>query len=67
GSYDGYARTWTTDGRLASTLGHHKGPTFALKWNKNGNFILSAGFDIEVDPSFHFFKRKLLILMYLFH
>ncbi|EFX61954.1 hypothetical protein DAPPUDRAFT_271400 [Daphnia pulex] len=47
GSYDGYARTWTTDGRLASTLGHHKGPTFALKWNKNGNFILRAGFDIE--------------------
>ncbi|EFX69301.1 hypothetical protein DAPPUDRAFT_253694 [Daphnia pulex] len=45
GSYDGYARIWTTDGRLASTLGQHKGPTVALKWNKNGNYILSAGFD----------------------
>ncbi|KAJ8870768.1 hypothetical protein PR048_027067, partial [Dryococelus australis] len=45
GSYDGYARIWTTDGRLASTLGQHKGPIFALKWNKRGNFILSAGVD----------------------
>lgn len=34
-----------TDGRLASTLGQHKGPIFALKWNKKGNYILSAGVD----------------------
>lgn len=45
GSYDGYARIWTTDGRLSSTLGQHKGPIFALKWNKRGNYILSAGVD----------------------
>jgi transducin (beta)-like 1 len=45
GSYDGYARIWTTEGRLASTLGQHKGPIFALKWNKEGNYILSAGVD----------------------
>ncbi|EFX69349.1 hypothetical protein DAPPUDRAFT_329211 [Daphnia pulex] len=45
GSYDDYARIWTTYGRLASTLGQHKGPTFALKWNKKGNYILSAGVD----------------------
>ncbi|CAH2237444.1 jg12780, partial [Pararge aegeria aegeria] len=45
GSYDGYARIWTTDGTLASTLGQHKGPIFALKWNKRGNYILSAGVD----------------------
>ncbi len=45
GSYDGYARIWTTDGKLASTLGQHKGPIFALKWNKKGNYILSAGVD----------------------
>lgn len=32
-----------TDGRLARTLGQHKGPIFALKWNKRGNYILSAG------------------------
>ena len=32
-------------GDLASTLGQHKGPIFALKWNKKGNFILSAGVD----------------------
>jgi transducin (beta)-like 1 len=45
GSYDGYARIWTTDGSLTSTLGQHKGPIFALKWNKKGNYILSAGVD----------------------
>jgi transducin (beta)-like 1 len=45
GSYDGYARLWRTDGRLISTLGQHKGPIFALKWNHKGNYILSAGVD----------------------
>uniref|UniRef100_A0A023FUZ6 Putative beta-transducin family wd-40 repeat protein n=1 Tax=Amblyomma parvum TaxID=251391 RepID=A0A023FUZ6_AMBPA len=45
GSYDGFARIWTTDGHLASTLGQHKGPIFALKWNRKGNYILSAGVD----------------------
>uniref|UniRef100_A0A8C6U1U3 Transducin beta like 1 X-linked n=1 Tax=Neogobius melanostomus TaxID=47308 RepID=A0A8C6U1U3_9GOBI len=45
GSYDGFARIWTKDGNLASTLGQHKGPIFALKWNKKGNSILSAGVD----------------------
>ncbi|XP_066141889.1 F-box-like/WD repeat-containing protein TBL1XR1 [Euwallacea fornicatus] len=45
GSYDGYARIWNTNGILASTLGQHKGPIFALKWNKKGNYILSAGVD----------------------
>ncbi|KAL4220630.1 Transducin (beta)-like 1 X-linked receptor 1 [Mactra antiquata] len=45
GSYDGYARLWSTEGRLLNTLGQHKGPIFALKWNKQGNYILSAGVD----------------------
>lgn len=45
GSYDGYARIWTTSGTLRNTLGQHKGPIFALKWNKKGNYILSAGVD----------------------
>jgi len=45
GSYDGYARIWNTEGKLVSTLGQHKGPIFALKWNKKGNYILSAGVD----------------------
>ncbi|VDP51480.1 unnamed protein product [Schistosoma curassoni] len=31
--------------RLATTLGQHKGPIFALKWNKKGNYILTAGVD----------------------
>ncbi|KAG0428402.1 hypothetical protein HPB47_024616 [Ixodes persulcatus] len=50
GSYDGFARIWTTDGRLASTLGQHKGPIFALKWNRKGNYILSAGVDKVSSP-----------------
>ncbi|XP_030782149.1 F-box-like/WD repeat-containing protein TBL1Y isoform X3 [Rhinopithecus roxellana] len=45
GSYDGFARIWTENGNLTSTLGQHKGPIFALKWNKKGNYILSAGVD----------------------
>lgn len=45
GSYDGFARIWNGDGTLISTLGQHKGPIFALKWNKRGNYILSAGVD----------------------
>lgn len=45
GSYDGFARIWSSDGKLISTLGQHKGPIFALKWNKSSNYILSAGVD----------------------
>jgi len=45
GSYDGFARIWSTSGDLKETLGQHKGPIFALKWNKSGNYILSAGVD----------------------
>lgn len=30
---------------MSNTLGQHKGPIFALKWNKRGNYILSAGVD----------------------
>uniref|UniRef100_A0A0N4W1C8 WD_REPEATS_REGION domain-containing protein n=1 Tax=Haemonchus placei TaxID=6290 RepID=A0A0N4W1C8_HAEPC len=45
GCYDGFARIWTAEGRLRCTLGAHKGPIFALKWNSKGDFILSAGVD----------------------
>lgn len=38
-------------GNLASTLGQHKGPIFALKWNKKGNSILSAGVDKVVKDT----------------
>ncbi|VDN59183.1 unnamed protein product [Dracunculus medinensis] len=54
GCYDGYARVWATDGRLRYTLGAHKGPIFALKWNHRGDKILSAGVDkttIVWDPT----------------
>ena len=30
---------------LPNDTGQHKGPIFALKWNKKGNYILSAGVD----------------------
>ena len=38
-------RIWDTNGQQEKTLGQHKGPIFALKWNKTGNYILSAGVD----------------------
>ena len=41
----GISRIWSTTGKLEKTLGQHKGPIFALKWNKTGNYILSAGVD----------------------
>lgn len=45
-------------GNLASTLGQHKGPIFALKWNKKGNFILSAGVDkVNQELSCSFVSR----------
>ena len=43
---------------MVSTLGQHKGPIFALKWNKKGNYILSAGVD-KVTTTVHL---SLLIL-----
>ncbi|VDP93226.1 unnamed protein product [Echinostoma caproni] len=45
GSYDGYARVWHINNRIAMTLGQHKGPIFALKWNRKGNCILTDGVD----------------------
>ncbi|CAI6371548.1 unnamed protein product [Macrosiphum euphorbiae] len=45
GTYDGYGRIWNRDGRISSILGQHNGPILAIKWNKNGNYILSAGVD----------------------
>ncbi|CAJ0935202.1 unnamed protein product, partial [Mesorhabditis belari] len=54
GCYDGFARIWdTTNGQLHSTLGAHKGPIFALRWNPSGDLVLSAGVDkstIVWDP-----------------
>lgn len=39
-------------GNLQKTLGQHKGPIFALKWNRKGNYILTAGVD-KVGTSHH--------------
>lgn len=32
-------------GQLHTTLGAHKGPIFALRWNPLGDLVLSAGVD----------------------
>lgn len=45
GSYDGLARIWSKDGKLKMTLEQHKGPIFALKWNKKGDLLLSGSID----------------------
>lgn len=45
GCYDGVARVWDMNGNLIYSLGVHRGPIFALKWNKRGDRILSAGVD----------------------
>ncbi|KAH8369040.1 hypothetical protein KR200_009089, partial [Drosophila serrata] len=45
GGHDGLARIWKADGQLVSTLSQHNGPIFALKWNKGGKYILTAGVD----------------------
>ena len=45
GSYDGVARIWTEKGQLRNTLAKHKGPIFSLKWNKSGDYLLSASVD----------------------
>uniref|UniRef100_A0A915DF55 Uncharacterized protein n=1 Tax=Ditylenchus dipsaci TaxID=166011 RepID=A0A915DF55_9BILA len=66
GCYDGYARVWSTDGRLLYTLGAHKGPIFALKWNRRGDKILSAGVDkttIVWDP----IRGEKQIQQFMFH
>jgi transducin (beta)-like 1 len=45
GSYDGVARIWARNGALIHTLRGHKGPIFSLKWNKQGNYLLSGSYD----------------------
>lgn len=45
GFYDGQARIWSPEGELVKTLCEHKGPIFSIKWNKKGNYLLSAGVD----------------------
>ena len=34
-----------TLGSLRNTLNKHKGPIFSLKWNKNGEYVLSGSVD----------------------
>ncbi|KAK2557563.1 F-box-like/WD repeat-containing protein TBL1XR1 [Acropora cervicornis] len=43
--YDGQARIWNPEGELVRLLSDHKGPIFSIKWNKKGNYLLSAGVD----------------------
>ncbi|KAG0289261.1 hypothetical protein BGZ98_003916 [Dissophora globulifera] len=45
GFYDGQARIWTQRGQLRYLMSQHRGPIFALKWNKKGNYILTGSLD----------------------
>eukprot|EP00299_Pterocystis_sp_00344_P016295 c8174_g1_i1.p1 GENE.c8174_g1_i1~~c8174_g1_i1.p1 ORF type:complete len:492 (-),score=52.37 c8174_g1_i1:161-1636(-) len=45
GSYDGQAHIWTESGVMKCALKEHKGPVFALKWNKRSDLLLSASAD----------------------
>ena len=42
-------------GELVKTLGDYKGPIFSIKWNKKGNYLISAGVDkvkvLTIKPS----------------
>ncbi|KAL4154116.1 hypothetical protein QTP88_001949 [Uroleucon formosanum] len=59
GSLDGYGRIWTTDGEISSILDKHKGLIYALKFNKRGNYILSAGID-KCNQIFSFHREPVL-------
>lgn len=39
-------------GQLITTLKEHKGPIFSIKWNKKGNYLLSAGVDKASNVAF---------------
>eukprot|EP01048_Picozoa_sp_COSAG05_P019977 COSAG05_NODE_3280_length_2181_cov_1.617195_1_plen_314_part_00 len=45
GCYDGIGRVWDKDGRLLTTLKHHNGPIFSLKWNSRSDYLLSGSVD----------------------
>jgi transducin (beta)-like 1 len=45
GFYDGQARIWSPDGTLLRSLVQHQGPIFAVKWNRQGNYIVTVGID----------------------
>jgi len=45
GCYEGLANVWTVKGELQATLARHQGPIFTLKWNKNGDLLLSGSVD----------------------
>ncbi|KAJ6645329.1 F-box-like/WD repeat-containing protein ebi [Pseudolycoriella hygida] len=45
GCFDGHVRIWTAEGKLIYKLGADQGRIYALKWNKQGNYCLSAGKD----------------------
>lgn len=45
GCYSGEARIFTYKGELVFTMAKHRGPIFSVKWNKNGNYLISVGLD----------------------
>lgn len=45
GCYDGAVRLWNSEGTLKAILNKHEGPVFALKWSKDGKYLLTGGND----------------------
>ena len=45
-SDEGFVRVWRADGQLANILGPLCGPLIAVKWNKDGNYIIAAGYSV---------------------
>ena len=45
GCYDGIVRIWSSIGNLMAVLDKHDGPVFALKWSRDGKYVLSGGND----------------------
>lgn len=76
GSYDGVARIWSQGGHLQHTLEAHEGPIFSLKWNDQGNHLLSGSSDKsaivwdvargEVKQQFRFHEAPTLVCFVFF-
>ncbi|CAD6190479.1 unnamed protein product [Caenorhabditis auriculariae] len=48
GCFDGAVRLWTQTGHLRNTLEAQKGPISALRWNYNGDYLISSSVDKSV-------------------
>eukprot|EP00163_Fabomonas_tropica_P027431 TRINITY_DN5283_c0_g2_i1.p1 TRINITY_DN5283_c0_g2~~TRINITY_DN5283_c0_g2_i1.p1 ORF type:complete len:301 (+),score=47.72 TRINITY_DN5283_c0_g2_i1:342-1244(+) len=45
GGYDGVVRLWSGNGQLHKAVPVHRGPVFALKWNRRGDAVVTGSVD----------------------